>query len=368
MFASRFVFAALLGIFGQVSLAEKTSPSYPSPADVRARLLAQLDRPRVPLDPQIRLVEPTGQGLIVERLSIASERKANGQLERVPILIVRPEKVAGRLPLVIVLHGTGGNKEREYDWLVRLARQGMIGLAIDARYHGERAGGAQSSQAYVAAATEAWKTKPGEPQEHPFYFDTVWDLWRLLDYVVDRPDVDPQRVAMVGFSMGGIQTWLAAAVDNRVRVAVPAISVQSFRWSLEHDHWQGRAGTIMATHREAARDLGEPEVNQRVCRVLWNKLIPGILDDLDCPSMIRLFAGRPLLVISGELDPNCPLEGAKIAFAAAQQAYSEAGASDHLKIDVAPGIGHKVTAQQEKLILDWLERWLKAPASSVSGR
>ena len=92
----------------------------------------------------------------------------------------------------------------------------MIGLAIDARYHGERAGGAQGATAYVAAITAAWKTKPGEPQEHPFYFDTVWDLWRLLDYVGQRPDVDPQRVAMVGFSMGGIQTWLAAAVDQRV--------------------------------------------------------------------------------------------------------------------------------------------------------
>ena len=98
--------------------------------------------------------------------------------------------------------------------------------------------------------------------------------------------------------------------------------------------------------------------------MLWNKLIPGILDEFDCPSMIRLFAGRPLLIVSGELDPNCPLEGARIAFAAAEQAYKEAGASDHLQIDVAPGVGHQVTSQQEKLILDWLERWLAAPAAS----
>jgi len=367
MFASHFVPVLLQCILGQVAIAEETSRPYAPPADVRASLLALLDRPRVPLDPQIRLVEAAERGLVVERLTIASERKANGELERVPILIVRPEDVSQRRPLVIVLHGTGRNKEREYDWLVRVARLGMIGLAIDARYHGERAGGAQGAQAYVAAATAAWKTKPGEPQEHPFYFDTVWDLWRLLDYVGQRPDVDPQRVAMVGFSMGGIQTWLAAAVDERVRVAVPAISVQSFRWSLEHDRWQGRAGTIMATHREAAQDLDEPEVNQRVCRVLWNKLIPGILDDFDCPSMLRLLAGRPLLIVSGELDPNCPLEGARLAFAAAERAYNEAGASDRLQIDVAAGVAHRVTSQQEKLILDWLERWLHASQASESG-
>lgn len=305
---------------------------------------------------------------MLERLSIASERKANGQLERVPILIVRPEDTSQRRPLVIVLHGTGRSKELQKEWLVRLAQAGLIGLAIDARYHGERSGGAQGADAYVDAITAAWKTKPGEPQEHPFYFDTVWDLWRVLDYVSERPDVDPQQIAMVGFSMGGIQTWLAAAVDERVRVAVPAISVQSFRWSLEHDRWQGRAKTILDTHQEAARDLGEPEVNQRVCRVLWNKIIPGILDDFDCPSMIRLFAGRPLLIVSGELDPNCPLEGARIAFAAAESAYQASDALDRLKIDVAPGVGHKVTLQQEKLILDWLVRWLHVPSESSKGQ
>jgi hypothetical protein len=44
---------------------------------------------------------------------------------------------------------------------------------------------------------------------------------------------------MIGISMGGIQTWLAASVDERVKVLVPAIAVQSFRWSLENDKWQG---------------------------------------------------------------------------------------------------------------------------------
>jgi len=167
--------------------------------------------------------------------------------------------------------------------------------------------------------------------------------------------------------MGGIETWLAASVDERVAVAVPAISVQSFRWSLEHERWQGRANTILGAHREAALDLGEPEVNQRVCRVLWSKVIPGILDDFDCPSMLRLFAGRPLLIVSGELDPNCPLEGAQLAFGSAQQAFKEAGASDRLQIDVAAGVGHQVTSKQEKLILDWLARWLQTPGTRPTG-
>ena len=65
---------------------------------------------------------------------------------------------------------------------------------------------------------------------------------------------------------------------DRLLVSVPAIAVQSFRWSLDNDKWQGRANTIKAAHEQAARDLDESAVNQRVCRELWSKIIPGILD------------------------------------------------------------------------------------------
>ena len=331
----------------------------PPPLEVKAAFLKQLDRPRVPLDPQVASVKPAGEGLVEERFSLATERKANGDMERVPLLLVRPEDSSVRRAVVIVLHGTGGNKDGQKRWLIDVARRGMIGVAIDARYHGERSGGAAGAEAYVAAITRAWRAKPSEPQEHPFYFDTCWDLWRVLDYLVERPDVDPKRVAMLGFSMGGIQTWLAAAVDERVRVAIPAIAVQSFRWSLEHEAWQGRAKTISAPHRAAAEDLGQPEVNATVCRALWNKVIPGMLDQFDCPSMLRLFAERPLLIVSGERDPNCPLGGAQLAFAAAEKAFAAAHARDKLKIDVAPGVAHQVTKDQETLILEWLDRWLK---------
>jgi alpha-beta hydrolase superfamily lysophospholipase len=244
-------------------------------------------------------------------------------------------------------------------WLVDLARRGIIGVAIDARYHGGRSGGAEKTTAYNEAITRAWRAKPGEPQEHPFYYDTCWDLWRTLDYLVTRRDVDPKRIGMLGTSMGGIETWLAAAVDDRVAVAVPAIGVQSFRWSLEHEKWQGRARTIAAAHQAAAADLGESEVNAKVCQALWNKVIPGILGPFDCPSMIRLFAGRPLLILNGELDPNCPLGGAEVAFAAAREAFRDAGASDRLEINVAKGIGHAVTPEQRRAALDWFVRWLK---------
>jgi predicted esterase len=76
--------------------------------------------------------------------------------------------------------------------------------------------------------------------------------------------------------------------------------------------------------------------------------------------MLRLFAGRPLLILNGETDPNCPIEGAKLAFAAAEDAFKQANASDKLKIMVAPGVGHKVTDVQHRAALDWFEKWLAA--------
>src|SRR5437868_12989946 len=194
--------------------------------------------------------------------------------------------------------------------------------------------------------------------EHPFYYDTCWDLWRAIDVLCARPDIDHRRLGMIGFSMGGIETWLAAAVDECIQVAVPAIGVQSFRYSLENGQWQGRANTIKDAHAAAAKDLGEPMVNQKVCRALWNKVIPGILDQFDCPSMVRLFAGRSLLILGGSKDANCPYGGAKIAIASAERAFHEAGAQDHLRVFIAP-VGHTVTAEQRVAALEWFERWLK---------
>ncbi len=76
------------------------------------------------------------------------------------------------------------------------------------------------------------------------------------------------------------------------------------------------------------------------------------------PSMLRLFADRPLLILNGTTDPNCPIGGAAVAFAAAEQAYKEAEAPDKLKVMVAKGVGHSVTRDQHDAALEWLVRWL----------
>ncbi len=338
---------------------QEKPPAYPPVAEVRESFLKMLDRPRVALDPQPESDKKTAD-LEEERLSIATQKKADGTTERVPMLIVRPTQRKGRLPVVIVLHGTGGSREGSRDWLTQFARRGIIGVAIDGRYHGLRGGKSPVPiNAYNKAIIDAWHARPGEPMEHPFYYDTCWDVWRTIDYLQTRDDIDPEKIGLMGISKGGIETWLAGAVDPRVKVAVPAIGVQSFRWSLDNDRWQARANTIAASHQVAAKDRGEPKITRETCRALWGKVIPGILDQYDCPSMLRMYAGRPLLIVNGENDPNCPLDGAKIAFASAEEAFKNAGAADKLAIDVARGSGHTVTPDQHQRILDWFSKWLK---------
>lgn len=345
---------ALFTLIAGPFLARAQAPAYPAPEEARKAFKKLLDRARVPLDVKTIGTKEREDGQVLEHLSFATEKKADGSPERVPLLILRPAKSAEKRPAVIVLHGTGGSMRAMLPYMEELAKRGIIGVAIDARYHGERGG--KGSTEYQKAILKAWQTKTGEAREHPFYYDTVWDVWRLLDLLESRPDIDKSRLGIIGFSMGGIQTWLAAA-DERVYAIVPAIALQSFRWSLENDAWQGRARTIQLVHDQAAKDLGEAKVNQRVCREVWSKVIPGILDEFDCPSMIRLCAGRPLLVLSGTKDANCPYGGAKLAIAAAEKAYRDAKAQDKLEV-IIEEVGHTVTARQRTASLEWFERWL----------
>ena len=163
---------------------------------------------------------------------------------------------------------------------------------------------------------------------------------------------------MTGISMGGIETWMAASVDTRIKVAVPVIAAQSFKWSLQNDRWQGRARTIWGAHVQAAKDLGDTGVNKTNVKVFWDKLLPGITGKFDCPSLIRLFAPRPLLLLNTENDPNCPILGAKIAFEEARKVYQSKNASDKLHIDIEPNVPHRYTGKHVQMTVEWFKKWL----------
>jgi hypothetical protein len=53
-----------------------------------------------------------------------------------------------------------------------------------------------------------------------YFRQTVLDNRQVLDYLVTRPDVDPNRLGCLGLSLGGIKASLVAAVDSRIRCSV----------------------------------------------------------------------------------------------------------------------------------------------------
>jgi dienelactone hydrolase len=317
-------------------------------ADTRADFLKLIDRPRVSLDPQTGAASISNQ-LAQVRFTFTSE---TGQ--RVPGVLLKAEDSKGRRPAVIALHGTGGSKGNMLALCRKLADKGFVAVAIDARYHGDRINSKGTTE-YNEAIVRAWRGSG----EHPFYYDTVWDVMRLVDYLETRDDVDPKRIGLIGFSKGGIETCFASAADPRIAVAVPCIGVQSFRWGLEHNEWQGRIGTIQNAFDTVAKEAGNPSPDAAFVRKFYDRVVPGIYGEFDGPTLLPLIAPRPLLVINGDSDDHTPLPGVKECAEAALKAYRAAGAEDHFSLRIQEKTGHQVKPESEQAAIEWFVKWLK---------
>ncbi len=314
----------------------------PNSAKLLAAFRKSFERPHVPLAP-IVVSEEMQEGLRVEKVTVASEAGV-----RVPVLIVSKPGEGSRRPAVVCLHGLGGRKEDFTGSLKEFARRGFVGVAVDARYHGDRTG--NLSQAMI----ESFRTG----KEHPYLWDTVWDTWRVLDYLQTRSDVDKNRLGVMGISLGGHTTWMVSA-DPRVKVAVPCISVCSWRWQLAHEGYGQRVRNLQGAFDAVRKDMGETEITPKVVATAWEHWLPGIPSRYDCQDILGAMAPRPLLILGGDSDPVAPLEGTREAYAVIEKAYDHAHAADHLQMIIAEHSGHAVTAEHYKALYAWFDRWLK---------
>ena len=322
-------------------------------AETRANFLNLIDRPRVPLAPEVK-DSPAADGLAREAFSYAADAT-----NRVPGILVQPANSAAsapaRRPAVICLHGTGGTKESQLAFMTELAQAGFVAVAIDGRYHGARTKSGKGSTEYVDAILRTFRTG----NEHPFFYDTVWDVMRLIDYLETRDDIDPKRIGLFGISKGGIETYLAAAVDPRIAAAVPCIAVESFRWAAENNSWQSRIGTVRAAFDAAANDRGMEKPGGNFVHTFYARVALGLDREFDGPAMLPLIAPRPLLSINGELDPRTPLPGLQLCATAAQAAYRAAGADEKFVLRIQPNTAHKVNPESLVLAREWFVKWLK---------
>ncbi|KAI3431599.1 hypothetical protein D9Q98_004649 [Chlorella vulgaris] len=320
------------------------------------------------------------RGLQVEELQMCSETEAELATDSaceaaqawVPVRLVKQAVAQGRLPVVVLLHATGTDKDSLATQQAHFARRGYLAAAIDCRYHGDRAAvGEGCWEGYQQALVRAWRGSG----ELPFLLDNVWDLLRLLDLLQSRPDVEPGRIGMTGVSLGGMHTWLTAAADERVAAAAPMIGVQNFGWAVEQQRYHARVGSIPHVFQAAAAEAieqldpelphqapqaagGEAQISADVVKAVWDRLLPGLLEHYDAPMSLPLLAPRPLLIANGELDPRCPMEGVHLAMEAVQAAYERQGSLDKLQLYVVPDCEHQSTDCMWEQVFAFMDRHL----------
>jgi dienelactone hydrolase len=322
-----------------LATAAPVSDGAPAPA-LRQQFLDQLDRvmQRAPLAPQL-MPASTGGGVVQQDLSIASTTSW-----RVAATVRKPATASGRLPVAIVLHETGADRNSGSVVAIAsaLVARGFLTVAPSGRYFGPGGG----NDAYIKALKAA-NASPGH--DFPFLYDTAYDVMRLVDYLITRDDVDPARIGLTGVSKGGMETVLVAAADPRIAAAAPIIGVQSFKWGLDNNAFQARAMSL---------DGAVPNPNDAASvRAFFANVAPGLVDTFDSPAMVPLVAPRPFLIIAGTKDPRNPMPGVQLVMKAGAAAYGEA--ADHLQLFTAD-VGHDGGyAPFHAAAVDWLARWLK---------
>lgn len=359
----RFVALLAVGAALVAGPAQRTrAADAPPSARDEFRKLVMANRKAAPLNPQMMAKNVVGD-VLTERVRFTSEEGQD-----VVALIFRP-KAEGKYPTVVAQHFLGGTKDHILFSAVlnALAKKGFLAVAIDGRYRGER----QNGKSLGAAMAESLKTGVG----HPWLVDTVYDVTRLIDYLVTRPDVDADRIGMTGISEGGIITWMTTSIDDRIKVAAPVIGVTAFAESLPMTDDAAAEGRLKLLDelrpalKDFATQIGETEVNSKALRAAWEKLVPGGLDKFDGPSLIPTIAPRPLLILNHEKDELFSLAGAERTVEAARARYKELNAADHIDFKVQPNLKHADAAglfTELGQVTGWFDKWLKPMKDGVA--
>ncbi|WP_286763980.1 alpha/beta hydrolase family protein, partial [Rhodopirellula sp. UBA1907] len=164
----------------------------------------------------------------------------------------------------------------------------------------------------------------------------AWNSTRAIDVLQARADVDPDRIGVTGRSGGGAYSWWVAAIDERIRAAVPVAGITSL-----HNHVVD--GCVS----------GHCDCMYMVNRYRW-----------DFPMVAALVAPRPLLISNSDRDSIFPLEGVVDVHAKVRKIYELYGAEEDLGLQITSG-PHSDTQELRIHAFRWMNRHLKKDESLV---
>lgn len=156
----------------------------------------------------------------------------------------------------------------------------------------------------------------------------IWDGMRAIDYLLSRPEVDPERIGCAGHSGGGTLTLFISAVDERVKCAVVHEGGTANRWPLR---------------LETNTPLGLMDVEQN--------LFPAAIYGIDNADVHIAIAPRPLLATIERHGPEFDASAAKIL-----DRYRQLGVEDKFAT-VASEEPHAWTLKLRQATTDWFSRW-----------
>ena len=192
---------------------------------------------------------------------------------RLPGYLAMPELNAAPAPLVVILNGTSTSKEETILWSEAFLANGLAVLALD----------------WPGSGESALTVRPTSDCDD--FSDGV------LTMAAAHPGIDADRVALLGFSLGGALAAITAAHDRRIGALVAVTP------PYDSEPWLHRAQPLLRRHL-ASLAGGE----RRLERLATAFALPGVVERSRCPVLV-MGAGRDLFVPPEESIRYCIAAG-----------------------------------------------------------
>jgi dienelactone hydrolase len=308
--------------------------------EIRAQVWELLGKlPPRPKQPKIELLTRDDRGdYIVEQFQFDNDAGAT-----VPGYVLLPKQTSAKAPAILYCHWHGGEYEIGKEELFQarhtpeapgpaLAKRGYVVLAIDAYCFGERSGRGPGGPAE--------KGKDGELSASKFNLWVGRTLWGMilrddliaLDYLSSRPEVDKNRIGVMGMSMGATRAWWLMALDERLKTGVPICCMTRYQNLIEDE--------LLKAHG-----------------IYY--FVPNVLSHFDTEAIIALIAPRPVLFLDGDRDGTSPVDGIRALEGAVRPAYRLYDRERDFQSIVYAGQGHLYTPEMWELTLQWMGEKLK---------